>query len=328
MRHPLRSFPARITILAALAAGCSSGAEQAGTATTSSNSTGAGSGGGSGSGGAASSSASTTSGTSSGGDVMPTHLPTATGTCPAMSKLAGTSVAFGGQQATVWSGDPASGAGPLLLYYFATGSNSLEPVVTMGQAQIDKITSLGGAVVAQVATTAMGATTGNDVWYTGDATVADEIVACAVENQKIDPRRIHVAGYSAGALQTTYMWFARSGYVASVLTYSGGDDTLDQTAMQDPAHPPAALVTHGAQGKDTYGGVIDFAMASAAWEGEIKTAHGFAIDCNDGGAHTDVALRTKVAPQALQFFLDHPYGVTPEPYTALPAGWPTYCAIK
>jgi hypothetical protein len=245
-----------------------------------------------------------------------------------MSKLAGTSVTFAGQAATVWSGDPAVGGGPLLLYYYATGSNSMEPVVTMQPPQLDKITSLGGAVVAQVATTAMGTTTGNDVWYTGDAAIADEIVACAIQIQKIDPRRIHVAGYSAGALQTTYMWFARSGYVASVLTYSGGDDTLDVAPLQDAAHPPAALVTHGAQGQDTYGGLIDFAVASASWEGEIKKAGGFAIDCNDGGTHTDFVLRTKVAPQALHFFLDHPYGVKPEPYTTLPAGWPTYCTIK
>jgi dienelactone hydrolase len=245
-----------------------------------------------------------------------------------MGKLSGTPVAFAGQQATVWSGDPAVGGGPLLLYYFATGSSSLEPEVTIGTAQIARITGLGGAVVAQVATTATGATTGNDVWYTGDAAIADDIVACAIQTQKIDPRRIHVAGYSAGALQTTYMWSARSGYVASVLTYSGGDDSLDTTTLQDPAHPPAALVTHGAQGMDTYGGVIDFAIASATWEAEIKKAGGFAIDCNDGGTHTDYVLRTKVAPQALQFFLDHPYGVTPEPYVTLPAGWPTYCMIE
>jgi hypothetical protein len=203
----------------------------------------------------------------------------------------------------------------------------MEPVLTIGQAQINKITSLGGAVVAQVATTAMGTTTGNDVWYTGDAAIADEIVACAIQTQKIDPRRIHVAGYSAGALQTTYMWFARSGYVASVLTYSGGDDTLDVVPLQDPAHPPAALVTHGAKGMDTFGGLIDFAVASASWESEIKKAKGFAIDCNDGGTHTDIVLRSKVAPQALQFFLDHPFGVQPEPYTTLPSAFPSYCMI-
>jgi len=245
-----------------------------------------------------------------------------------MSNLAGTQVPFAGQQAAVWSGDAAVAGGPLLIYYYATGSSFMEPLGTIGQAQIDRITKLGGAVVAQVATTAKGATTGNNVWYTGDAAIADEIVACAIQNQKIDPRRIHVAGYSAGAIQTTYMWFARSGYVASVLTYSGGDDSLDVAPLEDPAHPPAALVTHGAQGQDTYGGVIDFFVASTAWEAEIKKAGGFAIDCNDGGTHTDFLLRTKVAPQAIQFFVDHPYGVKPEPYTTLPTGWPSYCAIK
>lgn len=258
---------------------------------------------------------------------MPTSLPAATGACPDMKNLSAGQATFAGQPATVWSGD-AKGGGPLLLYYYATGSNAMEPSVTMGAAQIAKITSMGGAVVAQNATTANGGTTGNNVWYKGDADIADEIVACAIQKQKIDPRRIHVAGYSAGALQTTFMWWARSGYVASVLTYSGGDDVLDKVAAQDAAHPPAALVTHGAHGKDTYGGVIDFADASAAWEAEIKAASGFVIDCDDGSTHTDFATRTKIAPEALQFFLDHPYGVKPEPYTMLPSGWPSYCMIK
>jgi hypothetical protein len=258
----------------------------------------------------------------------PTMLPTATGTCPAMANLAGKVVSFAGQDATVWSGDPTKGPGPLLVYYYATGSSAAEPLTSMGQAQFDKIIGMGGAIVAQNKTTAKGATTGNEVWYTGDAAIADEIVACAIQSQKIDPRHIHVAGYSAGALQTTYMWSARSGYVASVLTYSGGDDTLNTTPLQDPAHAPAALITHGAHGVDTYGGVIDFFDASTKWEVATKSAGAFTIDCLDTGTHSDYATRTKVAPQALQFFLDHPFGVTPEPYASLAAGWPTYCTIK
>jgi hypothetical protein len=113
-----------------------------------------------------------------------------------------------------------------------------------------------------------------------------------------------------------------------VLTYSGGDVGIDKAPIQDPLHPPAALVTHGAQGSDTYGGVVDFFDASTLFETDIKSANGFAIDCNDGGNHTDFTLRTKVAPQALQFFLDHPYGVKPEPYATLPSGFPAYCSIK
>jgi poly(3-hydroxybutyrate) depolymerase len=245
-----------------------------------------------------------------------------------MSNLNGGTATFAGQDATVWSGDPAKGPGPLLLYWYATGSSSIEPVATIRQAQIDRITALGGAVVAQKKTTAQGKTTGNSVWYTGDVAIADEIVACAIQNQKIDPRRIHAAGYSAGAIQTTYMWFARSGYLASVLTYSGGDDVLDKAPMQDAAHPPPALVTHGPMGVDTYGGVIDFFTSSMTWEADIAMAKGFAIDCTDTGAHADYVLRTKVAPQAVQFFLDHPYGVKPEPYKALSGDWPAYCSIK
>src|SRR5690349_10621437 len=129
----LRSVAAPLAVLATVASGCSSSPDHAATGTTSSNSSGA---------GGASSSGTTTASTSSGGGTMPAHLPTATGTCPAMGKLSGTPVAFAGQQATVWSGDPAVGGGPLLLYYFATGSNSLEPATTIGTAQIAKITSL------------------------------------------------------------------------------------------------------------------------------------------------------------------------------------------
>jgi hypothetical protein len=266
-------------------------------------------------------------GGSSGGD-MPTFIPTATGPCPDMANLAGKAVTFAGQQATVWSGDPAKGPGPLLVYWYATGSNAMEPAYAIGQAQIAKITAMGGMVVAQNKTIAKGSTTGNNVWYTGDVAITDEIVACALGSQKIDPRRIHTAGYSAGALQATYLWYARSGYIASVLTYSGGDDGIDKAPMQDPAHPPAALVTHGGMGKDTYGGTTDFFVLSTKWEQELKQAKAFVIDCNDGGTHTDFALRTAVAPQAVQFFLDHPYGVKPEPYTSLSGGWPAYCAIQ
>jgi hypothetical protein len=329
----MRNTLSIIGILAACPAmgaaiGCGSGTGEspgtggASTTSTSTSSNVGGSVGGGGSGGASTG----TGGASTGGGDMPTSLPTATGACPEMKNLNAGQAMFKGQSATVWSGD-AKGGGPLLVYYYATGSNAMEPFYTMGAAQIDSIKSMGGAVVAQNLTTAQGGTTGNNVWYKGDAQVADEIVACAIEKQKIDPRRIHVAGYSAGAIQTVYMWWARSGYVASVLTYSGGDAIINKAPLQDPAHPPAALVTHGAKGLDTYS-TFDFADASAAWEAQIKAANGFVIGCDDGGTHTDFVTRTKIAPEALQFFLDHPYGVTPEPYTTLPAGWPSYCMIK
>ncbi|MGH7270408.1 MAG: hypothetical protein ACREJ3_08250, partial [Polyangiaceae bacterium] len=143
----------------------------------------------------------------------------------------------------------------------------------------------------------------------------------------IDPRRIHTAGYSAGGLQTVYMWFARSGYLASVISYSGGDDVIDKVPLQDPSNAPAAIAAHGAMGSDALG--IDFAQASATWESDIKSAGGFSIDCNDGGNHL-AFFQTRapgLKPVALKFFDAHPFGVKPEPYTSLPAGFPSYCKI-
>jgi hypothetical protein len=262
------------------------------------------------------------SSTETGAGVDPTMLPTATGTCPQMANLNGTNVSFAGHEYTVWSGDPSKGPGPLLVYWFATGSNSMEPTWAIQTAQIQRITAAGGAVVAQVATTSMGTNTGDNVWYTGDVSVADEVVACAIQTQKIDIRRIWAAGYSAGALQTVYMWYARSGYLSGVISYSGGDIALNRVPLQDPAHEPVGLASHGAAGQDVI--VVDFNQASHTWEMNNPTA--FIVDCDDGGNHLSTGPRTAMAPEAIQMLWDHPFGVTPEPYASgLPAAWPSTC---
>lgn len=243
-----------------------------------------------------------------------------------MSNLNGTNVSFGGQAFTVWSGDPSKGPGPLLVYWYATGGMPTEAIETIGSAQIQKITAAGGAVVAMVKTAGMTATstnTGDYVWYTGDVGYADQAVACAIKTQKIDVRRIWAAGYSAGALQSVYMWYARSGYVSGIISYSGGDDYLNHVALQDPSHIPVGLASHGGAGVDTFPG-IDFNQSSHTWETDNPKA--FIVDCDDGGSHTDIGPRTAMAPQAIQMLWDHPYGITPEPYAkGLPAGWPSTC---
>ncbi len=220
------------------------------------------------------------------------------------------------------------GGGPLILYWHATGSSATAEVpIAFNTAAV---TAAGGMIVGFEATTRTGtptSTTGNDVWYQSDVAFADQAVACAIQQVHVDPRHIHSAGYSAGALQTVYMWFARSGYVASVISFSGGDLTIDKAPFQDPAHAGAAIVAHGAPGVDTYGGA-DFAAASATWETEIKQAGALAVDCNDGMAHVYIPRLSNLAPVSLSFFQAHPFGIQPEPYTALPSGFPTYCAIK
>jgi hypothetical protein len=259
-------------------------------------------------------------GTGAGGTgAGPASLPAHKEDCPSIKTGAMT---FLGQAVTVWAGTPtATTHGPLVIYWHATGSNPQEATLGLGQAAITEITAGGGMVAAQAQTNGQGTNTGNGVWFTGDFDVADEIVACAIEQLHIDTQRIHAAGFSAGGLQTTWMAYARSSYLASAVSYSGG--LTRPLTLQDPGNVPPAMAVHGAPGSDVV--VIDFSTTSASYEADVKAKGGFAIDCNHGGAHT---IPAGIAPSTWKFLKDHPYKIKPEPYAAaIPAGFPAYCRI-
>ena len=260
----------------------------------------------------------------------PTMLPTATGTCPTIADSHGASavLTFAGQAVTVWSGAKSARPGPIVIYWYSTGGTPSQATVVLTQAGVDQITGMGGIVVAQNQSTKSGTDTTDNIWYSGDLPIADEVVACAIKEGYGDPSRVHVLGYSAGAMQTVYMWAARSGYVASAISYSGGDVGNNKAELQDPSNAPPAVAAHGSMTGDVDYLGINMYTDSHTWESDIRAVNGFVIDCGDTSTHTDITTRTKIAPQALQFFLDHPFKASPEPYASgLPSGWPTYCAI-
>ena len=251
-------------------------------------------------------------------------LPMVNGACPNIAS-GPVSVTVNGKAMpwTMWVG--AGGGGPVVIYWHGTATNGQEAVSALGAAAIAEVTSQGGVIAAAEVTSGTGANTGDFVWTTGDVDYADQIIACAHEKKMIDPHRIHTAGYSAGGLQAVYMWYARSGYIASVTSYSGGAAFINQGPLQDPSNLAPAIAAHGAAGVDTL--VLDFAAQSKTWETDVKAKGGFIIDCNDGSNHLDFAKRFAIAPQVWKFFKDHPFKVgPPEPYTSLP-GFPTYCQI-
>jgi poly(3-hydroxybutyrate) depolymerase len=63
----------------------------------------------------------------------------------------------------------------------------------------------------------------------------DQLVACGVQKGIIDTSRIHVAGYSAGGLETGAAIFSRSNCVASGIVYSGGKP-FGAGNLPDPAN--------------------------------------------------------------------------------------------
>jgi poly(3-hydroxybutyrate) depolymerase len=231
---------------------------------------------------------------------------------------------------TVWAGSPsATGQGSLVIYWHGTGGSPEEAVLALGQATISEITSAGGMVVAQAQTNGKGTNTGNNVWFTGDFAVADEVVACAIEQLQIDPRRIYATGFSAGGLQTSWMAYERSGYLAAVVPYSGGLTGLGPLTLtptrtpQDPSNVPAAMAIHGREGSDVL--ILDFAVQSRAYLEDVNTKGGFAIDCDHGGGHM---IPSDGGAAAWKFMQMHPFKTNPSPYASgLPATFPSYCKL-
>lgn len=212
----------------------------------------------------------------------------------------------------------------LLFYWHATGSSPREAAYSLGSAQAG-FTSHGGIVAAPYADPSAG----QFEWFIvnrspklDDFLVADEIVACLVQAHRIDPKRVHSMGMSAGALQTTALGFLRSSYVASVATYSGGMPEEFTPVIESPSNRYAAMIFTGGASDNVFG--VDFAAASTRYQTTLKDSGHFAILCDHGGGHT---IPRDAAPSVLEFFAANPFGAWPSPYEAagLPSSFPTYC---
>src|ERR1041385_1029272 len=111
------------------------------------------------------------------------QIPPAPASCP---QLRTGNITVLGQQVQLFVGTKqADKKGAVLFYWHGTGSNSGEASVIMGT-QINEITSEGGIVASFTTSTGTGSTTGNLVWYTDDFNMADQILACAIQQLNID----------------------------------------------------------------------------------------------------------------------------------------------
>jgi len=201
--------------------------------------------------------------------------------------------------------------GPLVLYWYATYGSPAQATEALGTA-MQTLQGLGGIVAAPADNG-----TGQFPWIDNvDAhmLLADEIVGCAAA-AGIDTKRVHALGFSAGALMTTQLAFGRSGWLASVATYSGGLIDATVPAYQNASNDFAALILTGGTSDNVFN--TDFQKASLAFQAELKKDGHSALYCDHGGGH---AIPPAYTAAVGQFFLDHPFGTNPSPYVgALPA---------
>jgi predicted esterase len=273
---------------------------------------------------------STMSGTGGAGSVAPppsgpgpTTLPSAKEPCPT---LADGDAMLLGKRVRIWIDGAAAAAsdGPLVFYWHGTGSNpSFEAPIGLGPAMTD-VVAQGGIVAGFYSEACQGCrTTGNNVWYYEDFERADEVLACAIEQVGVDTRHIHTAGMSAGGLQASAMVYARSSYLASATSYSGGIiGFVTDTMPQDPANKVAAMIVHGGASDQL---ILRFEDTSKAFKDDLVGKGHFAFLCDHGMGHT---IPMGIGASTWQFFQDHAYGADPSPYAGgLPASFPAYCAL-
>jgi hypothetical protein len=257
---------------------------------------------------------------------VPENLPTPTGACPSFASGNATfaPATIATRNVRLWAGENPQPGGMLVIYWHAYGSNPAEAEYTLSAAVIDAIVAQGGVVAAPYPADDVG----EFPWFVvnnsprlDDMLVGDEIVACALENG-IDPRRIHATGMSAGGLQTVAYTMARSHYIASVTSFSGG--SYIELPFEDPTNHFAAMIVHGGD-NDIFGGLVNFKTLSVAWFNQLTANGNFAFICDHGGGHT---VPPGYGSSVANFFFAHPFGTEPSPYAAaLPDGFPAACSL-
>jgi hypothetical protein len=249
------------------------------------------------------------------------RIPEIKGECPTFKSG---SAQVGRLRATMNVGTPGATKGALLFGFHGTGGAGSASIAPKVQAEI---TGGGGITVSfryrSGGMTDIAPPTGT--WFVEDMEVVDQIVACAVKNHNIDPRRIHATGCSAGGLMAGTLGLMRSSYMASVAPNSGGINYMNSRMLQDPARAPAGFTMHGGSADNV---IVNFENTSKWFHAQIQKAPagGFLVDCMHGRGHCGAG--NALFEQAWEFMKAHPYGIEKSPFAeGLPSTFPSYCKL-
>jgi poly(3-hydroxybutyrate) depolymerase len=123
-----------------------------------------------------------------------------------------------------------------------------------------------------------------------DFILADEIVACTVEQGLVDPNRLTTSGMSAGGTMASHL-VDRTSYLAGAVSWSGGVPPAYQPAT--PENDTALLVMHGGAtdaycGPGALGGTgcYDFRPPSESLAAAAAAAGNFTFLCDHQSGHS------------------------------------------
>ena len=174
----------------------------------------------------------------------------------------------------------------------------------------------------------------------------DDMLSCVNAQYSINRSCVSSVGVSAGALFTDQLAQARSEYLSSFISLSGGTGATWIKPWNGATHKLPAVVLWGGDGPPQMDGVkdilgcagigMDFMVASKTLEQGLTDDGHFFIECKHNCGHVEPPLdpppgESKYAGM-WEFAMNHPYwlpaGESPYKHMAtLPASLPAWCAI-
>ena len=173
----------------------------------------------------------------------------------------------------------------------------------------------------------------------------DDMLSCVNAQYTINRSCVSSIGVSAGALFTGQLAQARSEYLASFVSLSGGVSATWIRPWNQAARKLPGVVLWGGDGPPQMDGVkdilgcagigMDFSVASKSLEQGLSDDGHFFIECKHNCGHVEPPLEPPAGESKYagmwEFAMDHPYWLAPgeSPYKTegLPPTLPAWCAI-
>lgn len=173
----------------------------------------------------------------------------------------------------------------------------------------------------------------------------DDMLSCVTAQYAVNRSCVSTVGVSAGALFTAQLAQARSAYLSSFVSLSGGVNATWIRSWNGAARKLPAVVLWGGDGPPQMDGVkdilgcagigMDFSVASKSLEEGLADDGHFFIECKHNCGHVEPPLTPPPGESKYagmwEFAMDHPYWLAPgdSPYLTegLPPTLPAWCAI-
>ena len=262
----------------------------------------------------------------------PAPLPYAVGACPKMVSGLNT-IKAGGAQRSFRVMLPANPEGAALVFlWHGLGDSAANFINALGgQAIANKYNAV---IIAADAVAPVPAAIA--IWQfpsplaqkppAFDLLLFDALLTCTDEQYDIDNNKVMTAGFSAGAIWSTYLLLERADYLSAALVFSGGIDAKLLFPYKTPTRKVPVMGSHGGP-TDQFNSLLFFEPMMTTLSQSLATDGHTMVLCAHSGGHT---ITGPIVFGGWDFLFAHSWGEAASPYDAdqVKAKLPAGCALQ